>query len=83
MSGTFNIRIGSDLHQKAYLAAIEQGVKLYEFVKQAVAEKLSTKKEIHYHFETVAAISKAQFTTSNKRRTDYKWVANDEGRLQH
>ncbi|ALA01218.1 MULTISPECIES: type II toxin-antitoxin system HicB family antitoxin [Enterobacter] len=83
MSGTFNIRIGSELHQKAYLASIEQGIKLNEFVKQAVAEKLSTKREIHYHLESFAAISKAHFTTSNKRRTDYKWSALGEGRLDH
>lgn len=45
MSGTFNIRIGSELHQKAYLAATENGMKLNEFIKQAVSEKLSAKKK--------------------------------------
>ncbi|ENL8725981.1 type II toxin-antitoxin system HicB family antitoxin [Citrobacter amalonaticus] len=83
MSGTFNIRIGSELHQKAYLAATENGMKLNEFIKQAVSEKLSAKKEIHYHFESVTAISRGRFTTSHRKQSNFVWTAQDEGRIQH
>ena len=34
--GSFNVRIGSDLHREAMMMAQEQGVNLNEFVKQAI-----------------------------------------------
>jgi len=34
--GSFNVRIGSDLHREAMMQAQEQGVNLNEFVKQAI-----------------------------------------------
>ncbi len=35
-SGTFNIRIGPDLHRDAAMAAVERGMKLNEFVRDAI-----------------------------------------------
>lgn len=49
MSGTFNIRIGSDNHKKAYLAAKSAGLSLNDFIKCAVEEKLSENREVHMH----------------------------------
>lgn len=37
--GTFNVRIGPELHQKVALAASRQGVSLNEWVKDACARK--------------------------------------------
>ncbi|ATW93631.1 type II toxin-antitoxin system HicB family antitoxin [Enterobacter hormaechei] len=51
MSGTFNVRVGENLHKDAYLSAKNQGLNLNEFVKKAIEEKLAIKKEIHFHFE--------------------------------
>lgn len=51
MSGSFNVRIGEDLHKKAYIASKNQGINLNEFIKKAVEEKLAAKNEIHLHFE--------------------------------
>lgn len=51
MSGTFNVRIGSELHKKAYLAACADGKSLNDYVKTAIEEKVADKKEIHFHFE--------------------------------
>lgn len=51
MSCSFNIRIGSELHKKAYLAACKSGTTLNDYVKKAVEEKVSERKEIHFHFE--------------------------------
>lgn len=39
--GSLNIRIGSDLHRGAAMAAEESGVKLNDFIRQAVREKVS------------------------------------------
>jgi predicted HicB family RNase H-like nuclease len=37
--GTFNIRIGQSLHEKACVAAANLGIKLNEFVKQVNKNK--------------------------------------------
>jgi predicted HicB family RNase H-like nuclease len=39
--GTFNVRIGEVLHEKAVIVATSQGIKLNEFVKQALEHELS------------------------------------------
>lgn len=38
--GTFNVRIGESLHERAVIAATGRGVKLNEFVKQALEHEL-------------------------------------------
>ena len=38
--GSFNVRIGSELHRVAASLAVRQGVNLNEFVRQAIAEKV-------------------------------------------
>ena len=38
--GSLNIRIGTELHRGAMLAARENGIKLNDFIRQAVAEKI-------------------------------------------
>ncbi|MGJ7219544.1 type II toxin-antitoxin system HicB family antitoxin [Morganella morganii] len=53
MSGSFNVRIGEDLHKRAYLSAKETGVTLNEFIKISISEKLSPKNEIHFHVSEV------------------------------
>jgi predicted HicB family RNase H-like nuclease len=47
--GTFNVRVGQNLHEKATIAAAELGIKLNEFVKQALEHELISK-EIHVDF---------------------------------
>lgn len=51
MNGSFNVRIGEGLHKDAYQSAKAAGLTLNEFVKKAIEEKLSEKKEIHVHIE--------------------------------
>ena len=40
-SGTLNLRLGPDLHQRAALSASARGVSLNSWIKQAVEEKAS------------------------------------------
>ena len=40
-SGTLNLRLGADLHQRAALSATAHGVSLNSWIKQAVEEKAS------------------------------------------
>ncbi|EMH4094417.1 MULTISPECIES: type II toxin-antitoxin system HicB family antitoxin [Serratia] len=74
MSGSFNIRIGQHLHKKAFLAACHAGQSLNDFVKSAVEEKLSNKKEFHFHFEQkeVTKTQSHSFVTSSQ--ADLKWT---------
>ena len=39
--GTFNVRVGECLHEKATIAATDRGIKLNEFVKQALEHELT------------------------------------------
>lgn len=74
MSGTFNVRIGQNLHKSAFLAACNAGQSLNDYVKAAVEEKLSNKKEFHFHFEQkeTTKISSHSFVTSSQ--ADLKWT---------
>ncbi len=49
MSGSFNIRIGSELHKKAYLESKSLNLSLNEYVKSAVEDKLSKERQVHMH----------------------------------
>lgn len=48
-SGTFNIRIGSELHHQAVVAAKKTGKNLNEFVKEAVQGKVEGKLNVEHH----------------------------------
>lgn len=50
-SGTFNVRIGPELHEQAAAQASLTGINLNEYVKEAIREKLSEKhsREVHHH----------------------------------
>ena len=52
-SGSFNVRLGEELHQKIAIYATSQGSSINDVMKQAVTEYLGTKKqdvEIHKHY---------------------------------
>lgn len=44
-SGSFNIRIGEEIHRDAAMLAFKRGQKLNEFIKEAIAEKIAGLKE--------------------------------------
>lgn len=39
--GSFNVRIGSELHRKATIRAAEQGIKLNEFIKNSIEKAVA------------------------------------------
>jgi len=49
MSGTFNVRIGEELHKSAYLKAKSLKLSLNDFVKKAIEEKIMIRNEFHIH----------------------------------
>lgn len=50
-SGTFNVRIGPELHQAAVKAAYVENVSLNDFVKSAVKDRLDKSEDeiVHHH----------------------------------
>lgn len=55
-SGTFNVRVGPDLHREAAIYACREGIKLNELITVALKEKIEETKarkvEIHQHNHT-------------------------------
>lgn len=41
MSGTFNVRVGTELHKKAALIAVQEGINLNSLVKKAIEKYVS------------------------------------------
>lgn len=55
MSGSFNIRIGSELHKKTFIAAANAGKSLNDFIKSTLEEKINfdNDKHLHVHIHAV------------------------------
>lgn len=84
MSGTFNVRIGPSLHKLAYLAAKSQKISLNDYIKKAVENSLSDKKEFHIHIDRVHEIRDLTFGTSRRKHSEQtKWTGIFETRTQH
>lgn len=83
MSGTFNVRIGSELHKKVYLAACAEGKSLNDYVKTAIEEKVAGKKEFHFHFEKRerTEVFTHEYVSRSERET--KWRGDIEKGTRH
>jgi len=49
MSGTFQVRIGSELHKKVYLESVKLGTSLNDVIKIVARDFFNKEQEIHYH----------------------------------
>ncbi len=86
MSGSFNIRVGSELHKKAYLSAKDLDLTLNEFVKIAVTEKVERKQEVHMHIHMPKKESESKTYTSefiSKSKSDSNVFDLDQVRRAH
>lgn len=76
-SGTFNVRVGPELHTRANMAATRQGISLNEFVKAAVATAVAdapVKHQLHVHLhqnEGVGTRFTAEMPVSIQRLTSH------------
>ncbi|ORM64203.1 toxin-antitoxin system HicB family antitoxin [Pantoea rodasii] len=75
MSGTFNVRIGEELHKQAYLMAKSKGMNLNEFIKDSVKEKLQSKNEYHFHFDKKPEEKTIALSFGSQFRAGTKWSA--------
>ena len=59
-SGSFNVRISSELHRKASFMAMEEGITLNRFVEEAIERHVSGRSQTEISLsETVATLSTA------------------------
>ena len=49
MTGSFNVRIGSDLHKEAIIKSEQDGISLNQVAKNAFNYYLNSSKEVHHH----------------------------------
>lgn len=48
-SGSFNVRIGPEAHEKLAMLAVSTDRKMNDVVKQAVTDIINNQKEVHHH----------------------------------
>lgn len=80
LNGTFNVRVGEDLHKKAYLQAKSMGVTLNEFVKVSIQEKIIDKKEFHIHISEKMTETRSEYGFFEKTETVSNW---EDARAHH
>ncbi len=70
-SGTFNVRIGADLHLHAVETATRKNSSLNDFVKEAIAhevEKAEEQKAVHHHYHQTFVIKQDIGETDSQGR---------------
>lgn len=90
-TGTFQVRIGPELHETASLEAYRNGQSLNQFVKDVVqdhVEKAHTQRVDHYHhhrIETPAPdyLHKTSFAAQRPSQEGQKWAPNMKLSLGH
>lgn len=83
MSGTFNVRIGPELHKRIYLTAKASGSSLNDYVKRTLDESLLDKKEYHFHIEKRHEVTEASFDFVRKYEESSSWQGTFEKRRPH
>jgi predicted HicB family RNase H-like nuclease len=63
MSGSFNVRVGGEIHKKVAVKALQEGVSLNDYVKSALeksvhSEEKETHHHVHYHNATDSEVHK-------------------------
>lgn len=72
MSGSFNVRVGSELHKKLYIESKKVGVSLNDFIKTSLSKSLDQKKEVHMHLHMPERKFEKEYTSefSNKNNSN-------------
>ncbi|EPW3172644.1 type II toxin-antitoxin system HicB family antitoxin [Providencia vermicola] len=73
MNGSFNIRIGEDLHKQAYTQAKSLGMTLNEYVRIAIQEKTLDKKEFHIHLSQKTKETHSVYGSFDQKQIEKQW----------
>lgn len=77
LSGSFNIRIGSELHKEVALEALRSNTSINEVVKNAIEDSLGANKELHLHIHSDVHGHFKNKSTKEVSSWDYKeWPSN-------
>jgi predicted HicB family RNase H-like nuclease len=85
MTGSFNVRIGENLHKKAIMRSKSDGVTLNDVIKKSVEQYVNTSPEIHNHVsvnilkQDEHVIKTQTFDTSS----NYTWKPSVEAPNEH
>ena len=82
MSGSFNIRVGSNLHKKLFLKAKERNVSLNDVVKSLLSNGVDDNQTVHMHLHVPDIRSEKEYESdfSNLKRAESN-VLNFERRM--
>lgn len=82
MSGTFNIRVGSDLHKKLYIKSKDQNVSLNDLIKSLLSEGVEDNRELHMHVHVPEKESAKEYVSEFKENRKHEMnVINFERRM--
>jgi len=82
MSGTFNIRVGADLHKKLYLKSKENNASLNDLIKTLLAEGVADNRELHMHVHVPENKSAKEYVSEFQEKRNYETnVINFERRM--
>lgn len=73
LKGSFNVRIGPDLHKDVARSASQEGVGLNDWVKSAIEGKLATKVEHHHHAHYYGDSAKHPLVTGSFDSSEAHW----------
>lgn len=79
-SGSFNVRVGEELHRKAAIESKIQDTTLNDFTKSALEEKLSSSNHIHHHVHNNYVSEPSKFSSPEGK---VEWTINENASSQH
>lgn len=73
LRGSFNVRIGPELHKDVARSASQEGVSLNDWVKSAIEGRLATKVEHHHHAHYYGDSAKHPLVTGSFDSSEAHW----------
>lgn len=81
LSGSFNIRVGSDLHKKLYLKSKDKGVSLNDLVKSILTAGIEENRELHMHLHVPERVDREYISEFNKAEKNESNVLSFDRRM--
>jgi len=63
MSGSFNIRVGTELHKQLYIKSKEKDISLNDFIKSLLTKGIEENRELHMHLHAPQNSSSQEYSS--------------------
>ncbi len=75
-SGTFNVRVGAEIHKKAYIKSLQEGISLNDLVKKAIETHVDGRQEVHMHIhaEKTGTLGKFSIVKTADASKQMQWT---------